>query len=75
MAKQVAKKPKVVNKKMANKMEQKLTQHLLTLELMEQFKQHPLIWGKYFFDNHFRLESPDFHHIMMEEARLISFLP
>jgi len=74
MAKQVAKKPKVVNKKMANKMEQKLTQHLLTLELMEQFKQHPLIWGKYFFDNHFRLESPDFHHIMMEEAKTNKFL-
>ena len=74
MAKQVAKKPKVVNKKMAKKMEEKLTQHLLTLELMEQFKQHPLIWGKYFFDNHFRLESPDFHHIMMEEAKTNKFL-
>ena len=74
MAKQVAKKPKVVNKKMAKKMEEKLTRHLLTLELMEQFKQHPLIWGKYFFDNHFRLESPDFHHIMMEEAKTNKFL-
>jgi hypothetical protein len=60
--------------KMNKKMEEKLTQHLLTLELMEQFKQHPLIWGKYFFDNHFRLESPDFHHIMMEEAKTNKFL-
>jgi hypothetical protein len=60
--------------RMNKKMEEKLTQHLLTLELMEQFKQHPLIWGKYYFENHFRLESPDFHHIMMEEAKTNKFL-
>jgi len=62
------------NVKLNAKMEKKLTQHLLTLELMEQFRQHPLIWGKYYFENHFRLESPDFHHIMMEEAKTNKFL-
>lgn len=39
-----------------------------TVEIIECFSVNPLIWGKVYFPNHFRIKSPRFHTKIIQEA-------
>ena len=43
-------------------------------ELIDSFHKNPIIWGKIYFPNHFRIKSPDFHYKIIDQALLNRFL-
>ena len=40
------------------------------MNLSDKFKENPLLWGMYYFPNHFRVDSPSFHLKILKEAML-----
>jgi hypothetical protein len=42
--------------------------------IIDSFSREPLIWGKVYFPNHFRIKSPPFHYNIIQQALLNRFL-
>lgn len=42
--------------------------------IYERWKADPMLWGKFFFPHHFRMDSPEFHRIILSAAMKERFL-
>lgn len=45
-----------------------------TIDIIQIFREQPIIWGKVYFSNHFRIKSPDFHFKIIEETLKNQFI-